>query len=180
MPIFAFPLFKKRSPVMIGLYFLVMFLLAGCSSAPKTNSSSIDPEVDLILLLSGETYEDNEHSPLTLLYHQHQSWRGTPYLLGGNSRSGIDCSAFVQRTYQAVYNRQLPRTTEQQIKAGIRIDKSELQTGDLVFFRRGSHVGIYMENDKFLHASTRLGVTISDMNNVYWSRYYWRSVRVNH
>jgi cell wall-associated NlpC family hydrolase len=60
----------------------------------------------------------------------------------------------------------------------VQIAKAELQAGDLVFFRNGQHVGIYLEEDKFLHASTRLGVTISSMNNIYWSRKYWRSIRV--
>jgi len=120
------------------------------------------------------------HDPQTLqkLYQQHQSWRGTPYRFGGTNRTGIDCSAFVQLTFLELFNIQLPRTTGQQFYAGKKVARSDLQTGDLVFFRKGEHVGIYLEDDKFLHASTRLGVTMSKMNNVYWSRYYWRAIRI--
>jgi cell wall-associated NlpC family hydrolase len=157
-----------------------LILLSACATKPKTSTQANEPEVDLILLLSGETYPEETSTALTKLYQQHQVWRGTPYRLGGNSRAGIDCSAFVQRTYQDVFAIQLPRTTDQQLRLGKKISKSDLQTGDLIFFRRGNHVGIYMENDKFLHASTSIGVTISDMNNVYWSKYYWRSIRIQH
>jgi cell wall-associated NlpC family hydrolase len=72
----------------------------------------------------------------------------------------------------------MPRTTSQQILQGHPIKRSELKSGDLVFFRKGSHVGIYLEDDKFLHVSTKIGVTISSMHNSYWSRYFWQAVRV--
>lgn len=149
---------------------LLLTLLTGCSSSPKITSPAFEPEF----------HSSTQGAEITLsrLYQQHDNWRGTPYRLGGQSRSGIDCSAFVQITYQDVFGLRLPRTTSQQIRAGQQINKSDLQAGDLVFFRNGNHVGIYLEDDRFLHASTRLGVTISSLNNIYWSRKYWRSIRV--
>lgn len=139
-------------------------LLSACGSSPK-------PVPDIATPL-------DKPQALQSLYQQHRQWEGTPYRYGGQSRSGVDCSGFVQLTFNDVFGIALPRTTSQQVDAGRQISKSDLQTGDLVFFRRGRHVGIYLEDDKFLHASTRLGVTISDMNNIYWSRKYWRSIRV--
>jgi cell wall-associated NlpC family hydrolase len=149
----------------------LLLLLAGCSSSPPRSSDIAAPLIE-------SPAQVTEQQTLQQLYAQHQQWDGTPYRLGGQSRSGIDCSAFVQTTFYDRFGIALPRTTGQQIHVGEQIAKAELQAGDLVFFRNGQHVGIYLEEDKFLHASTRLGVTISSMNNVYWSRKYWRSIRV--
>lgn len=158
----------KTEPVYLNLRRLLMVcslvLISACASSPQTI-----PALDA---------SPGQASALTQLYQQHARWQGTPYRLGGQSRSGIDCSAFVQLTFNDLFGIFLPRTTGQQLHVGHKISKSELQAGDLVFFRGGRHVGIYLENEKFLHASTRLGVTISDMNNIYWSRKYWRSIRV--
>lgn len=152
------------------LLIIMLSLLSACSTSPKPPiAANKAPRTDA---------SQDHSSTLDLLYRQHTDWRGTPYRLGGQNRSGIDCSAFVQLTYRTLFGIRLPRTTSQQLAAGQRINRSELQPGDLVFFLRGSHVGIYLENDRFLHASTRLGVTISSMNNIYWSRKYWRSIRI--
>ncbi len=149
---------------------LLLALLTGCGSSPKVPSPAFDP--------GSAPSSPDTRATLSRLYQQHDDWQGTPYRLGGQSRSGVDCSAFVQMTYRDVFGLKLPRTTSQQFLVGQPINKTDLQAGDLVFFRNGNHVGIYLENDRFLHASTRLGVTISSMNNVYWSRKYWRSIRV--
>lgn len=108
-------------------------------------------------------------------------WRGTPYRLGGSSTSGIDCSAFVQRVYDAVFAVGLPRTTRSQVRVGRSVDLDELQPGDLVFFRPPSsprHVGIYLSGGRFAHASTSEGVTISELSLPYWRRAYWTARRV--
>ncbi len=113
-----------------------------------------------------------------------ESWFGTRYRYGGNDRSGIDCSAFVQTFISANYNVQLPRTSASQYEFSKRIGKDDLQEGDLVFFktmgrRRGvSHVGVYLRNNKFVHASTSLGVTINDMNDTYYYQHYAGAGRV--
>lgn len=106
------------------------------------------------------------------------SWWGTPYRYGGDSRSGIDCSAFVQILYASVFGiSSLPRTAEEQYKDSKKIrHMARLKEGDLVFFkihsRRVSHVGIYLKNHKFVHASFTSGVMISDLTDKYWQRYY--------
>lgn len=85
----------------------------------------------------------------------------------------IDCSAFTQVIMKEIYNIQLPRTSQEQFNMMQPIPIDELQEGDLVFFNTGgrgiSHVGVYMQNNKFLHASTSQGVTISDLNDKYWN-----------
>lgn len=100
-------------------------------------------------------------------------WYGTPYRLGGTTKKGIDCSAFTQFLFAGVYGLSIPRTAREQYKLTIRISRTELKEGDLVFFNtRGgiSHVGVYLQNNKFVHASTSGGVTISDVFDPYWVR----------
>ena len=102
-------------------------------------------------------------------------WQGTPYLWGGDSRKGVDCSAFMQVVFKDYFNKQIPRTTEQQMKVGKKIRKKWANIGDLVFFKTGSttyHVGVMVDDRYFLHAGTSRGVMISDLEDSYWSARY--------
>lgn len=102
-------------------------------------------------------------------------WYGTRYRMGGTTKQGIDCSAFVQTIYLSAFGLVLPRTAREQYKTSRIISATELKEGDLVFFNtRGgvSHVGIYLQNNKFVHASTSYGVTISDMYDPYYLRHF--------
>lgn len=115
------------------------------------------------------------------LYSQYKDWQGVRYQPGGLSRAGIDCSGFVHLTFRSKLGLDLPRTSEMQARLGNEIKKDELRVGDLIFFRTGkisNHVGIYLEKNRFLHASQKKGVTISSLDNVYWKSSYWKSVRL--
>ena len=113
-----------------------------------------------------------------------ESWYGTRYRYGGTDKNGVDCSAFVQTFISAMYGLMLPRTSILQFDYSKRIRKDDLQEGDLVFFktlgrRKGvSHVGVYLRNNKFVHASTSSGVTINDINDVYYSAHFAGAGRV--
>ena len=99
------------------------------------------------------------------------NWYGTRYRLGGTTKTGIDCSAFSQLFFSTVYGISLPRTSKEQYYKSEKISRSHLQEGDLIFFNtRGgvSHVGIYLQNNKFVHAATSGGVMISDFFDPYW------------
>jgi len=101
-------------------------------------------------------------------------WLGTPYRFGGTTRRAIDCSAFVQRIFTEVSDLSLPRTARIQISVGSEIDREELEFGDLIFFhtysyRYASHVGIYLGDGLFAHASSKYGVTVSSLNARYYS-----------
>lgn len=111
-----------------------------------------------------------------------ESWYGTRYKMGGTSQEGVDCSAFVQTFMMTLYGLQLPRTSKEQYSSAERISKNDLKEGDLVFFRtqkkKGvSHVGIYLRNNKFVHASTSSGVMISDLSEDYYRTRYVGSGR---
>ena len=100
-------------------------------------------------------------------------WRGTPYRWGGNSKEGMDCSAFVQRVFKEGFGVDLPRSTREQGRVGSAVRMRWLQPGDLLFFRPGrgtQHVGIYMGDDQFIHASTSKGVTRGSLADRYWRR----------
>ena len=109
------------------------------------------------------------------------SWDGVKYRYGGvNPQKGIDCSALVQLLYKDQFDINLPRTTRQQVQVGESIQKNNLKAGDLVFFKTGRsmrHVGVYIEEGKFLHVSSSKGVMISSLNSRYWSKRYWKSTR---
>ncbi len=115
------------------------------------------------------------------LEQAHRDWRGTPYVLGGASKSGVDCSRFVNIVFDRYFGVELPTNTRTQLNAGKGIPRSALRTADLVFFRTGRqtlHVGIIVEGDDFLHASTSQGVMISSLSESYWSSRYLAARRV--
>lgn len=117
----------------------------------------------------------------SLLLRAFIQWKGTPYVYGGASSQGIDCSAFVQKLFRNFFHQHIPRTTSQQIKVGQKVAKSKLRTGDLVFFKMGSakyHVGIFLEGDHFLDATKSRGVTESSLKNDYWAQRYLTARRV--
>ena len=130
-------------------------------------------------------------------YHLSRSWGslectkestyiGTPYRFGGTNRSGIDCSAFVLNVFGESTGIELPRVAAEQAELGDKVEKQELQKGDLVFFSQGgrvSHVGIVQEvtpegEIKFIHAATSRGVMISSLNDSYWGRKFRFAKRI--
>jgi cell wall-associated NlpC family hydrolase len=117
-----------------------------------------------------------------VLYAQYREWKGTRYQLRGLSKDGIDCSGFVHITFKSKLGVNLPRSSDLQAALGTGIDKDELRAGDLVFFKTGrtlKHVGVYLEEGRFLHASTKSGVMISHLNERYWKSAYWKARRLD-
>lgn len=127
------------------------------------------------------TQSRTEKSMQANLLAVYADWKGTPYKWGGDSKKAIDCSAFMQRTFEEGFGKKLPRTTQEQYAIGKKIDKKALQTGDLVFFKTGSntwHVGVYLSDNQFMHASVTYGVSVTDINNPYWKRRYIGARRI--
>ena len=116
------------------------------------------------------------------LYQFVYDWIGTPYRLGGGTKKGIDCSGFAFELYNKVFSTLIGDNSRNIFSKVNPINKAELKEGDLVFFKIGSrsitHVGVYMGNNKFAHASTSKGVMISDLDEAYWRRYYYKGGRL--
>jgi len=115
------------------------------------------------------------------LYNTVAQWLGTPYRRGQSSIRGTDCSGFVMNVYRSVYGKHLARNSADILRVNCRsIPRQSLREGDLVFFatnrnsRRVSHVGVYLKNGLFAHASTSRGVIISSLDEVYY-RQRWVS-----
>ncbi|GGO75612.1 lipoprotein NlpC [Marinobacterium nitratireducens] len=165
------PGYRWRALVPVALAALLLQGCAGKAPSPADTTSARPVAVK---------QQNVGNNIISRLYAQHESWRGTPYRLGGESRSGIDCSALIQLTFRDQFDLELPRTTADLVKIGAPVPKKELAAGDLVFFRTGRrtrHAGIYIEDGRFLHASSRKGVIISRLDNPYWSRHYWTARR---
>ena len=109
-------------------------------------------------------------------------YMGTPYEYGGMSVDGMDCSAYTLLVYKESIGKQLPRSAQAQSKIGSSVRFEELKFGDLVFFNttgaQGSHVGIYLGDDLFAHASVTLGVTISSIESSYYKNRYEGARRI--
>lgn len=163
-------------------------LLSACSSTNTHNNAQTDTHAvknqnGFLLQASQDEFEQMVQNVdiKSRLMDQYADWKGVRYRLGGTSKRGIDCSAFVQTTFREQFGLDLPRSTYGQEDTGKSIQRGKLRPGDLVLFRAGStgrHVGIYLGNDNFVHASTSSGVMISNLNDSYWKNRYRDARRV--
>lgn len=152
-------------------------LISGCGSLERKETTFKEHSSPII----SKDDKTNSYKVKNVLYEKYRKWRGVRYQLGGLSKNGIDCSGFVYVIYKSGLGMDLPRTTYLQSRLGKEINKNNLKTGDLIFFKTKNtlkHVGIYLENRKFMHASTTKGVTISRLDNIYWRSRYWKSIRI--
>ena len=112
-----------------------------------------------------------------LLYDELATWIGVPYKFGGNDRSGVDCSGFAVAVYKKVYGISLERQSERIYNQCQKRSKKEARPGDLVFFKINSktvsHVGIIVQESRFIHASSSKGVTLSNLNDAYYTKHYF-------
>ncbi|KAE9540597.1 C40 family peptidase [Ursidibacter maritimus] len=129
-------------------------------------------------VLAKDTSNHHTVSNANKVLSTYRQWAGTRYRLGGTTKAGIDCSAFVRTTMSNAFNIHLPRSTAEQRHAGKSISKSDLKPGDLVFFRKNNHVGVYIGGGKFVHASSSRGVITSSLSEKYWAKTYTQSRRV--
>jgi len=132
-------------------------------------------------ILTNTPFEELTNQRLLIFMDQ---WYGAPYHYGGSTKDGIDCSAFVSLLLSDVYNvNHLPRMSHDQYSVSRRIPKRDLREGDLVFFHtlgkghRVTHVGVYLYNNRFVHASVN-GVQISDLGEGYYMHHYVGAGRV--
>ncbi len=151
----------------IFFVFVLMFLLSGCSIFQQNFG-----------FLGFQSGKEISQAQLRSIAKQ---WKNTPYVLGGSSKRGSDCSGFTQSVFSQ-FNIKIPRTTVAQLSSGRKVAKKDLKTGDLLFFKTGRgpnamHVGIYLSNNNFIHLSTRGGVKEVSLNETYWKKRYIGAAR---
>jgi lipoprotein Spr len=168
------------------ILFAALFITVGSScrsttnttSTTVTNTASTNDFYKKYSKILGVTLTGNEDAKFI---EEVAGWIGTPYVYGGESKTGTDCSGMVQTVYKDVYNIKLYRTASDLVKNCNLVKKKDLKTGDLVFFKinntKVSHVGIYIGNDKFIHASSK-GVMVSGLSETYYTKYFYSGGRI--
>lgn len=159
---------------------LLSGLFAGDDDTPRLLTASDSVAYDKVAHRLGI---DASYTEDQSLLETVASWLGTPYRYGSNSKSGTDCSGFVTRVFKEAYGVTLQRSSRSMFSSVKHVQKDEMQTGDLVFFRRGPgqpiyHVGIYLKDGKFVHSATNGGVMVSSLNQAYYSRNFYAAGRV--
>lgn len=176
---------------------IILVLIWSCSSHVKFTSDDIKEVRDFTVKmynnsveyldeleeqLNSQYYTPEAKEKSSTLLESSKEWLGTPYKFGGTSKNGVDCSGFVLNVYKDM-GVELPRTSRQQYAFTSEVSNSNRKPGDLVFFRKGSrinHVGIYIGNNKLVHASTSKGVIIQDLDNSYLKQRFAGYRRVSH
>jgi cell wall-associated NlpC family hydrolase len=166
--------------LLIGLNLAVLALLAFTTSCAinQNQPAAATPGISRAGKVERPYQTNNVEQRILKEYHR---WKGTRHQLGGTGSNGIDCSGFVKAVYKDVFNINLPRTTKAQVRQGKSVSLNELQPGDLVFFTPPNyprHVGIFLNRFQFAHASKTKGVTISNIDDHYWGKYYWTARRI--
>ena len=133
------------------------------------------------MILSGAGTDTAEAATQTQLTNTAYKYIGVPYVYGGTTTSGLDCSGYTQLVFKQL-GIKINRTSASQYSQGTAVSKSNLQVGDLVFYNTSgkgvSHVGIYVGNNKFAHSATSTGVTVTSMSTSYWAKRYVGAKRI--
>jgi lipoprotein Spr len=171
--------------VIVALLLMISFLSVQAQTVtkdPKSTDKIEDPDnlaTEYFSQIMGVALSATSNLKL---YQFVYDWIGTPYRLGGGTKKGIDCSGFAFELYNKVFSTLIGTNSRNIFSMVNPINKEELKEGDLVFFKIGSrsitHMGVYMGNNKFAHASSSKGVMISDLDEDYWRRYYYKGGRL--
>ncbi|WP_395808779.1 C40 family peptidase [Daejeonella sp.] len=171
--------------VIVALLLMISFLSVQAQTVtkdPKSTDKIEDPDnlaTEYFSQIMGVALSATSNLKL---YQFVYDWIGTPYRLGGGTKKGIDCSGFAFELYNKVFSTLIGNNSRNIFSMVNPISKNELKEGDLVFFKIGSrsitHMGVYMGNNKFAHASSSKGVMISDLDEDYWRRYYYKGGRL--
>ncbi|HTN21829.1 MAG TPA: NlpC/P60 family protein [Pelobium sp.] len=170
----------RRFSIPITLYTILLLTFTACKS--KKNLSSKNnfekPSNKIANKYANAMDVSKKHIKNGNLYGFIDDWEGTKYQFGGLTKRGIDCSGLVYLIYKDVYGKEIPRMTSQQVDIIKRKYESQLKEGDLVFFdfdgKKFSHVGLYLQNGYYVHASTRKGVMLEKLRNPYTYKYFSR------
>ena len=152
------------------------------NTPPKNNSSGNTANTALVNKYAAQLGVSTKEIKNTKLYSFVADWYAVPYKYAGFDKAGIDCSGLACKLYEAVYGKKISRASRDIYTSCQELDASELKEGDFVFFKieskNVSHVGVYLLNNKFVHASTKKGVIINDLNEAYYKKYFYKGGRL--
>lgn len=167
---------------------LDQFLKTRAAASPKNGSGSddyaFDPAAEVMNEQDFTLSLDQDHAAARSdVMAEIINWIGTRYVFGGDDRCGIDCSAFTRAVFDKAFGLELPRTAWEQSQLGESVDKTQLQFGDLVFFKTAgyapiTHVGIYIGAGLFANAACSRGVTVASLESEYWSKHFVEAKRI--
>ena len=158
----------------------ILLLLASCRSGRDAAGNQLSA-ADKALR---EKYAEKLQVPAVsitnfALYRFVDEWYSVPYQYGGKTKSGIDCSGLTCALYKAVYQKTISGSAATLWTKCKAVNEKQLSEGDLVFFKIGgdkvSHVGVYLQNRRFVHASTKKGVIISSLDEAYYTKYFFKA-----
>ena len=157
------------APLLVGT---ALIILTGCQTAPRATPPP-RPTVS----------QPRKAITPTAWKVEANRWAGVKYRKGGMDRTGIDCSGLTAQMYLAVAGIALPRTTQDQVRCGNSLSRNDLRPGDLIFFislgqRSVDHVGIYLGDTQFVHASASKGVVVSSLLQDYYTKRYHGARRI--
>lgn len=167
-----------KAIVLILLAVLQICCLSSCHTSKKNQSNQVDQEKGILKVVPPDKQQKK-------IIDEAYTWLGTPYKYAASEKGqATDCSGMVMKVYETVTGEKLPRNSAKQAEYCIEKDSDDVATGDLVFFATGkdadkiSHVGIIVDSENFIHASSSKGVVVSKFSNNYYKRTFKRFGRV--
>jgi cell wall-associated NlpC family hydrolase len=180
-------IFTKSRSILLSILFFGCIAFSSCKSSKiltdvssarnKSFNGSVNERYASLLDVTEKDIVNEK------LYKFIDDWMGVPNVPGRMDKKGADCSGFTILLQKEIYRRQLPRTASQMAESVKRKYEEELEEGDLVFFdfdgRKFSHVGIYLQNNRFVHVSTSKGVIVSNLKDSWYYKFFSRCGSVN-
>jgi lipoprotein Spr len=160
----------------------VAYILAGRKARANAEAVTVETASKVQLKYAVLMNTEVESLPNKTLLNAVDEWYGVRYRRGGNTKNGIDCSGFTEAVFLTAYGLQLPAVAREQYRICRKISTTELKEGDLVFFNTTggvSHVGVYLGNNKFIHATVTRGVMVNDLYETYYSKRYIGAGRID-
>ncbi len=161
------------------LWFIVFSLIVQLGFSNSTPDSCIAVTKTDVFCESGMDIDSCSYLPL---YNSFYDWLGVPYHYAGSSRKGVDCSGLVKAIFKEVYHLELKGSASHIYSGCTPIEENNLKEGDLVFFKinksKISHIGIYLQDGYFVHASVSRGVMINNLSEKYYKKYFYMGGRI--
>lgn len=172
----------SKSRTLAGLWAVLIFLLAACHGHKEGGSSATSKaDQELKKKYAGLLGVTEKEVTNVKLYRFIDEWYAVPYKYGGKAKTGVDCSGFTSILLRDVYGIELVGSANSMHEACENVKEKDLKEGDLVFFKinsnKVSHVGVYLQNRRFVHASTKRGIVINNLDEAYYKKYFFKGGR---